>query len=121
MSHFHLSNRLVVAICTNVAALLACAWLMTVHAQYRFDHWTADNGLPQNSVYSILQTPDGYLWLTTLDGLVCFDGVKFTVFNRSNAKGLLNNRFVKLFAEADGTLWISTADSGLMRFRNGQF
>ncbi len=121
MLHFQLRQRWVTAFCANVAALLACAWLLAAHAQYRFDHWTADNGLPQNSVYSILQTPDGYLWLTTLDGVVRFDGVKFTVFNRSNAKGLLNNRFVKLFAEADGTLWVSTAESGLMRFRNGQF
>jgi hypothetical protein len=32
-------------------------------AQYRFDPWTSDDGLPQNSVYSILKTPDGYLWL----------------------------------------------------------
>ena len=39
-------------------------------AQYRFDHWTADNGLPQNSVRDIVQTRDGYLWLTTFDGLV---------------------------------------------------
>ncbi len=31
--------------------------------QYRFDYWTADTGLPQNSVFSILQTRDGYLWL----------------------------------------------------------
>jgi ligand-binding sensor domain-containing protein len=29
-----------------------------------------DNGLPQNSVRDILQTRDGYLWLTTFDGLV---------------------------------------------------
>lgn len=58
---------------------------------------------------------------TTLDGLVRFDGVKFTVFNKSNSKGLHNNRFVKLFAEADGTLWASTEDSGLVRYHNGRF
>jgi ligand-binding sensor domain-containing protein len=34
------------------------------NAQYRLDHWTADNGLPQNSVRDILQTRDGYLWLS---------------------------------------------------------
>lgn len=37
-------------------------------AQYRFDNWTTDEGLPQNSVSAILQTRDGYLWLTTAAG-----------------------------------------------------
>jgi signal transduction histidine kinase/ligand-binding sensor domain-containing protein len=98
-----------------------CFPFITAQAQYRFDSWTADNGLPQNSVYSIQQTPDGYLWLTTLDGLVRFDGVKFTVFNKSNSKNLTTNRFANLFAETDGTLWLGTEESGLARFRNGQF
>lgn len=44
-------------------------------AQYQFDHWTADDGLPQNSVRGIVQTRDGYLWFTTFDGLVRFDHI----------------------------------------------
>jgi ligand-binding sensor domain-containing protein len=67
------------------------------HAQYSFDHWTTDNGLPQNNVRDIVQTRDGYLWLATLDGLVRFDGVRFTVFNKSNSPGIITNRFVMLF------------------------
>lgn len=90
-------------------------------AQYRFDSWTADNGLPQNSVYSIQQTPDGYLWLTTLDGLARFDGVKFTIFDKSNSKNLTSNSFINLFADTDGTLWSGTEDSGLVRYSNGRF
>ena len=42
-------------------------------AQYRFDSWTADNGLPQNSIHAIHQARDGYLWLATSDGLVRFE------------------------------------------------
>jgi len=46
--------------------MLACILLTGVaFAQYRFDSWTADNGLPQNSVQAIRQTRDGYLWLAT--------------------------------------------------------
>ena len=48
-------------------------------ARYHFDVWTTDNGLPQNSVSAILQTRDGFLWLTTNDGLVRYDGVNFTI------------------------------------------
>jgi len=75
---------------------------------------------PQNSVFSILQTRDGYLWLTTFDGLVRFDGVRFTVFNKGNSAGMASNRLLSLFAEADDTLWLGTEDGGVVRFRNGQ-
>jgi hypothetical protein len=50
----------------------ACAALFCVAfapfcalAQYRFDSWTTDNGLPQNSIHVIRQARDGYLWLAT--------------------------------------------------------
>ena len=90
-------------------------------AQYRFDSWTTDNGLPQNVVLAVTQTRDGYLWLTTLDGLVRFDGVRFTVFNKGNSKGLTSNRFSTLFEDTDGTLWIGTIDGGLTRLSDGVF
>lgn len=90
-------------------------------AQYRFDSWTTDDGLPQNSVFSVLQTNDGYIWFTTLDGLVRFDGIKFKVFNRSNSPGLTTNRLIYLLAENDNTIWVGTEDGGLLRFQNGEF
>lgn len=39
-------------------------------SQYRFDVLNTSNGLPQNTVGAILQTRDGYIWLTTFDGLM---------------------------------------------------
>jgi ligand-binding sensor domain-containing protein len=94
----------------------------SVSSQYRFDQWTTDDGLPQNSVFSILQTNDGYVWITTLDGLVRFDGVKFKVFNRSNSPGLVTNRLINLFAKNDNNgIWVGTEDGGLLRFQNGEF
>jgi signal transduction histidine kinase/ligand-binding sensor domain-containing protein len=95
--------------------------VLTTQAQYRFDFWTNEDGLPQNSVYSILQTQDGYIWFTTLDGLVRFDGIEFKVFNRGNSPGLTSNRLLPLLAEDDNTLWVGTEDGGLLRFRSGIF
>jgi signal transduction histidine kinase/ligand-binding sensor domain-containing protein len=90
-------------------------------AQYRFNEWTTDNGLPHNTVYDIHQTRDGYVWLTTFDGLVRFDGVRFTVFNRANSPGISSNRFLRLYEDASGDLWAGTEDSGLVRYHNGHF
>ena len=105
--------------------VLAIAFLFsgaqTLTAQYRIESWTTDNGLPQNSVRSIVQTRDGYLWLTTFDGLVRFDGVRFTVFDKSNTKGLSTNRFTALHEDGDGALWIGTGDGGLTFYRDGVF
>src|SRR5215813_12866785 len=106
------------------ALLLFCLFFFgsqAAYAQYRFDHWTADNGLPQNSVRDIVQTRDGYLWLTTFDGLVRFDGVRFTVFNKSNSPGILTNRFVSLYEDGQADLWASTENSELTRLHQGRF
>ncbi len=101
--------------------LIAAAPAVAQYSPYRFDHWTTDNGLPQNTVTSVVETRDGYLWLTTLDGLARFDGVRFTVFDKSNSKGITSNRFLRLYEAEDGALLIGTEDSGLTIYRNGLF
>ncbi|HZM89849.1 MAG TPA: two-component regulator propeller domain-containing protein [Blastocatellia bacterium] len=101
--------------------ILVCVGAAEAIAQYRFDYWTTDNGLPQNGVNSITQTPDGYLWFATSDGLVRYDGVRFTVFDQGNSKGLRSNRFLSLYADEAGTLWAGTEDGGLVRYRDGAF
>jgi signal transduction histidine kinase/ligand-binding sensor domain-containing protein len=90
-------------------------------AQYRFDSWTTDNGLPQASVNSILQTRDGFIWLATFGGLVRFDGLRFQIFNTGNTKGLRSGRFVLLFEDRAGNLWITTEGQGLTRYKDDVF
>jgi len=102
-------------------ALLLSALPISTFARPLFDSWTLDNGLPQNSVYSILQTRDGYLWFTTLNGLVRSDGANFTVFDKSNSPGIGSNRFTTLYEDTEGSLWIGTEGNGLTRLKNGGF
>src|SRR6202012_412876 len=80
------------------ARLLVCLTIQlcvlnpAAHAQYGFENWTVDNGLPENEIRGITQTPDGYLWIATLNGLVRFDGVHMTAFTRKTP-GLSSNQF----------------------------
>jgi ligand-binding sensor domain-containing protein len=55
-----------------------------------------ENGLPQSIVKGMAQTPDGYLWIATLDGLARFDGVRFNVLNKNNTPGIASNRFTSM-------------------------
>lgn len=89
--------------------------------QYVHDAWTSADGLPQNTVMTIAQTLDGYLWLGTEGGLVRFDGVRFTVFDRTNTPEIKNNSVLGLHADKDGSLWIGTYGGGLTRLKDGQF
>src|SRR5258705_4031952 len=81
---------------------LLCLSANTLAQEYGFDVWTTANGLPQNTVTGVVQTPDGYLWISTFDGLARFDGVRFTIFDSGNTKGIANSRFARLFADREG-------------------
>ncbi|MGC8744217.1 MAG: sensor histidine kinase [Verrucomicrobiia bacterium] len=77
------------------------------------DVWQTENGLPQNSVITMVQTADGYLWVGTMNGLAKFDGLKFTVFNENNTPSITDSRIVTLFEDKAGNFWISSEASGL--------
>lgn len=83
--------------------------------------WRTDDGLPQNSVTSIVQTRDGYIWVGTFGGLARFDGVKFTLFNSGNTRGLSGNRIVSLYEDTAGVLWIGFESGGMARYADGKF
>jgi ligand-binding sensor domain-containing protein len=107
------------------AWLLLCGFCgdlpAAANARYSVDHWKAQPGmLPQGSVITMLQTRDGYLWLGTLNGLVRFDGIRFTVFDESNTEGLNTSRIVYLFEDSRKNLWVGTEMAGVVLIKDGQ-
>jgi signal transduction histidine kinase/ligand-binding sensor domain-containing protein len=105
--------------------LLCLAWrtvaATTESSDYLIDVWTSDNDLPDSSVSAITQTPDGYLWIGTYNGLARFDGVRFVNFEPLNTPELKHARVLGLFTDAAGTLWINTYDNTTTSLRNGVF
>lgn len=83
--------------------------------------WQDQDGLPANGIGSIAQTPDGYLWLATAEGVVRFDGVRFTTFDSSNTPEITNNNVQPLLVDRDGALWIGTYGGGVNRYAAGRF
>ena len=107
----------------NCAALIACAseLLATVPPallrDYHHVSWTAETGL--GAVFDIQQGPDGYLWLTTTNGVFRFDGVRLQSMDDVSSGAVRNRDIDSVFVAGNGALWLSTRAQGLIRWQNG--
>lgn len=91
--------------------------------QYLLDQWETADGLPFNTISSIVQTPDGYLWLASSNGLFRFDGIKFSnipFVKKEEISPLETAEPVTLLVNRENDLWIGS-NIGLTRCRNRQF
>ena len=76
----------------------------------RFQKVNRDDGLPQNSVFTIAQDRTGFIWLGTQQGLVRYDGQRSRVFRHQpdDPKSLAASWVTKVLVGKDGTLWVGT-------------
>ncbi len=77
---------------------------------YVVKQWNMQNGLPSQSLKSVVQDKQGYMWLGTQFGLSRFDGNTFTNYNTLNSNFLPSNGINKLLVDSEGYLWIGTKD-----------
>ena len=102
----------------SIAVFLFSPFLFSLDPSVQLDKylsrmWTTEKGLPQNTITSMVQARNGYIWLGTPTGLVCFDGVRFRTFSRSNTPALSHDRISSLYEDSSGVLWIGTDGGGL--------
>jgi len=111
---------------------LVCAWLLLAGVlplaaqasgngapplrDYAIDVWTSREGLPHNSIRAIAQTGEGHLWFATWEGLVRYNGLEFSVFDRGTRPGLLDNGVGTLFIDGRGQLWLGDSRGNVGRF-----
>ena len=87
-----------------------------VDRDYLLDIWGTEDGLPSTTVTGIAQTPDGYLWCSTHDGVVRFDGVRFLRIGPDDPANEDANRVLCVHADRRGHLWMGTDGAGLFRY-----
>ena len=87
--------------------------------QYAHNSWTIRDGFFKSVIYSIAQTPDGYLWLGTEFGLLRFDGVRSVPWQPPAGEHLPSTYIRSVLAARDGRLWIGTAE-GLASWKDGK-
>jgi ligand-binding sensor domain-containing protein len=114
--------RLLAVLCAGLAmsSLGVAHQTFNTDPTYLIDTWETEDGLPENSATAMVQTPDGYLWFGTFNGLVRFDGVTFTVFDPANTPQLPSASIINLHCDRSGKLWVSTS-RGLAVSEGGQW
>jgi len=103
------------------------AWAVepaTYISQYAHSAWRNQDGFFTGSPTSIAQTPDGYLWIGTANGLFRFDGVRFVSWSDfAHQEDLATAEISALLGARDGSLWIGAGyhfyrwkDNSLLQF-----
>jgi ligand-binding sensor domain-containing protein/two-component sensor histidine kinase len=89
----------------NVAPYLICA------QQKRFRFYTADDGLPSNTIPSgelntIYQDKDGFIWFATFGGISIYDGYHFKNYTKENG-GLTTDVALNFFQRSSNEVWVT--------------
>ncbi|MEI6882918.1 MAG: two-component regulator propeller domain-containing protein [Bacteroidota bacterium] len=87
----------------------------------KVENWQMEQGLPVNSIITIAQTKEGWIFFGTEEGLVRFDGADFHVINKNSVPGLGVNFISSLLGSRDSALWIGTEGDGLFCLRNNTY
>ena len=98
--------------------LCATKFLIAQVTSLEFERISLDQGLSNNSINSILQTSDGFLWIATKDGLNRFDGKTFKIFKQffEDSTSLPQNYVMSLYEDNELNLWVGTWGGGLCKY-----
>lgn len=97
---------------TGLAVLVAAP--LRAQQALNFSRFLSENtqverGLSQNTVYSVFQDNNGFMWFGTWDGLNRFDGYTFVSYSKEQE---LSNESVRAICQTGNTLWVGT-ENGL--------
>lgn len=78
----------------------------------RFTHFTAEDGLTQNSGLDILEDSFGYIWIGTQNGLNRYNGYTFTQFwsDPDDPESLMSGYIRTLYEDQEKQIWVGTAN-----------
>jgi ligand-binding sensor domain-containing protein len=114
--------RLLVAIAMAAASTTAAYALDPARALSQFvrEEWGVERGFVGGVVHAIAETPDGYLWLGTDQGLLRFDGATFTLVAESDVSAS-GAAVLDLAVDGNGDLWIRRRSPIVQRLSKGRF
>jgi ligand-binding sensor domain-containing protein len=112
---------------TVLHVLLALLFPFSIFAQqakqYSFKHFSMVNGLASNTVSSIIQDKDGYIWMATVNGLQRFDGSSFITFTaqKNNPSSIPADHINWFFMDRKKNLWLESEMNNIGIFDTKKF
>lgn len=88
---------------------------------YSIQIWTTEEGLPSNNLNKVIQDKSGYIWVSSFNGLMRFDGNTFDIFNSDVLPELKSNGFSTIAEDNDGNIYFGTLTSGLIKYDGNSF
>lgn len=94
----------------------------TSHDGFIVTRYSMTDGLPLNSTNIVRQGPDRNLWLATYNGLLRFDGNRFTLFDTAIYPELRSNRITDMFLSKNFPgLWLMLESGGIVHYDYNEF
>lgn len=127
-AHFSNIKNMILRLLRIQIKYIFCLIILTVgvltisnaqNSDIQFDHYTVEDGLSQNSVYSILQDSQGLMWFgTRTGGLNKFNGYSFTSYKKNmlDSLSISGNEILSLCEDKHGMIWVGTRNEGVNRF-----
>ncbi len=85
------------------------------------DQWTGDDGLISNNLTSVNQSSSKFIWVTSFNGFLRFDGLNFQLYDKEVLPFLNSNGFYKSFEDSKGIIWFASQSSGIIRYDGHSF
>ncbi len=83
-----------------------------------YTNYTAEDGLPSNTIYSVTADNQGFIWISTDYGVSRFDGFEFTTFTKSD--GLADNEIFNFFVDSKDRVWFYSFNGKMSYYHNGR-
>src|SRR6267154_797195 len=116
-----LNTVLLLFICFKLSAQQPNFSAGSLLSQSSVSQWTGDNGLISNNITSAIRDHDGFVWITSYNGIMRFDGIQVYVYDESQIPFLATGAFYAVYEDKSGILWFSSQSSGVVRYRDGKF
>ncbi|MBK1825457.1 sensor histidine kinase [Haloferula rosea] len=105
----------------SILLAIGSAWAETGGSDWFYRAWQTEDGLPDNTVSGLAQTPDGYLWVGTNGGAMRFNGREFSPIPLHNVPRLPSRQIRSMIVDRKGSLWLALERGPVIRIGESSF
>ena len=113
VTSYRLKLKVIGLFCLSVLCLI-CNLQPAISQTLNLNQFGIEEGLPQSSIYTMIQDKDGNIWVGTMSGVSKYNGLNFENFNKKD--GLAENRVTSSCLDKDGNIWFGHWSGGISKY-----